>query len=172
MIRIVRPADIVCYLDFDGVLHDDEVYFCRNRGVYLDMAGRTLFEWAHVLGELLVPYPEVKLVLSTSWVRMKSFQFANRHLPSELQERVIGATFHHDVMIASDFDQLYRGQQVWSDVVRRKALRWFALDNDDVGWPRHCRDNLILTDDRIGLSDPIVQQQIRVRLTELSNWFE
>ena len=172
MIRIARPADILCYLDFDGVLHDDEVYFCPRRGVYLDTPDRTLFEWAYVLEELLVPYPEVTIVLSTSWVRMKSFEFAKWHLPPILKERVIGATFHHGVMIASEFDQLYRGQQVWRDVVRRKALRWFALDNDDVGWPKHCRDNLILTDDRTGLSDPGVQQQIRVRLTELSNWFE
>lgn len=172
MIRIAHPADILYYLDFDGVLHDDEVYFCPRRGVYLDMADRTLFEWAHILEELLISSPEVKIVLSTSWVRMKSFQFAKRRLPPELQKRVIGATFHHGVMIASDFDHLYRGQQVWSDVVRRKALCWFALDNDNVGWPRHCRDNLILTDDRTGLSEPIVQQQIRVRLTELSNWFE
>jgi hypothetical protein len=168
MIRIARASFILCYLDFDGVLHDDEVYFDPRRGVYLDMPGRTLFEWAHILEELLMPYPEVKIVLSTSWVRMKSFYFAKSYLPLALQERVIGATYHHREMIDSIYDQMSRGHQVWSDVLRRKALRWFALDNDDSGWPKQCRGDLILTDDRMGLSDPAVQQQIRVRLAELS----
>ena len=172
MIKIAHPDDILCYLDFDGVLHDDEVYFDARRGVYLDAPGRTLFEWTHILEELFLPYPETKIVLSTSWVRMKSFHFAKTHLPVELQKRVIGATYHRREMIDSVFDQKSRGHQVWSDVLRRKALRWFAIDNDDSGWPKQCREDLILTDDRMGISDTAVQQQIADRLAKLSGRFD
>ena len=168
MIKTVHPTLILCYLDFDGVLHDDEVYFDPRRGIYLGTPVRTLFEWVHILDDLFVPYPEVKIVLSTSWVRVKNFEFAKKCLPIGLQERVIGATYHRREMIDTPFDQMSRGQQVWGDVLRRKAFRWFAIDNDARDWPEQCRNNLILTNDRTGISELNVQQQIRERLVELS----
>jgi hypothetical protein len=56
----------ILYLDFDGVLHDDAAYCSPDRGMYLDTPGRTLFEWMPILDELLAPYPELRVVLSTS----------------------------------------------------------------------------------------------------------
>jgi hypothetical protein len=57
----------VCYLDFDGVLNSDAVYKVRGRGIVV--RDSELFEWAHFLEEALVPYPHLRIVLSTSWVR-------------------------------------------------------------------------------------------------------
>lgn len=34
--------------------------------MYLDTPGRTLFEWMPILDELLAPYSELRVVLSTS----------------------------------------------------------------------------------------------------------
>ncbi len=122
--------------------------------------GRILFEWMHILDELLAPHPEVKIVLSTSWVRERSFNFAKAQLSQTLQERVIGATFHNRLMQKVEFDFVSRGQQVWNDVQRRQPVSWFAIDNDEKGWPEHCRDRLIKTEDRLGLSDAVVQNAI------------
>jgi hypothetical protein len=151
----------VCYCDFDGVTHDDAVYSSRHDGIHIRTPGRTLFEWLPILEKLLAPYPDVKIVLSTSWVRVKGFEFAKRQLTPGLQSRVIGATFHNRETPKFDFDNMSRGMQIFADVRRRKPTRWFAIDNDDHAWPAGCRENLIKTDDRLGLSDPSVQDAIR-----------
>jgi hypothetical protein len=154
----------VCYCDYDGVLHDDAVYWSRSTGIHLRTPGRRLFEWAFILEELLAPFPDVKIVLSTSWVRHKRFNFAKKQLPLELQSRVIGATFHSRDTPRHEFDDMSRGMQIYADVQRRLPTRWIAIDNDDHGWPVWCRDHLIKTDDRLGLSEGAVQEQIRKML--------
>lgn len=158
----------VVYLDFDGVLHDDDVVWSRRAGIHMRTPGRFLFEWSPILEELLLPHPEIKIVLSTSWVRVKSFDFAKKQLSAELQSRVVGATFHRRHMSKFEFDNQSRGAQILSDVRRRCPLTWFAIDNDDDAWPAHCRQHLIKTADRFGLSDPEVQAAIRERLAALA----
>lgn len=160
-------AHSVLYLDYDGVLHHDEVYWSRRQGIHIRVPGHRLFEWAHILIELLSPYSEVRIVLSTSWVRQKSFDFAVKQLPPSLQSRVIGATFHRREMCKRVFDSMSRGAQIYADVQRRRPTAWLALDNDDELWPSHCRHQLIKTEDHLGLSDPAVQSLIRTRLLEL-----
>jgi hypothetical protein len=151
----------VCYLDYDGVVHDDAVYCSSNRGIYIRTPGCALFEWMHILDNLLTPYPKLKIVLSTSWVRSRSFEFAKKQLSPTLQARVIGATFHNRLMQKRDFDQMSRGHQVLSDVGRRQPTSWFAIDNDDFEWPDRHRGNLIKTEDRLGLSDTAAQESVR-----------
>ncbi|QDZ28707.1 HAD domain-containing protein [Noviherbaspirillum sp. UKPF54] len=163
----IQTADKVLYLDFDGVLHDDAVYWSPKRGIYIKTPGRTLFEWMPILDELLEPNADVKIILSTSWVRVKSFEFAKKHLSGTLQARVIGATYHRREMRGKGFELLPRGVQVWGDVVLRKPKSWFAIDNDDDAWTVWCRDKLVKTDDRFGLSDPAVQQAVRAMLEQL-----
>lgn len=159
---------IILYLDFDGVLHDDDVVWSRKRGIHMRTPSRFLFEWMPILEFLLQSYPEVKIVLSTSWVRVKSFDLAKKQLSPSLQSRVIGATFHRREMSKFKFDNQSRGAQIFSDVQRRCPATWFAIDNDDYEWPDHCRHQLIKTDDRSGLSDPRVQIAIQERLTALA----
>jgi hypothetical protein len=158
----------VLYLDFDGVLHDDAVYWSPKIGIHLRTPGRTLFEWMPVLEELLAPRPDVKIVLSTSWVRVKGFGYAKKQLTPSLQSRVIGATFHRREMRKDVFDNMSRGEQIFANVLRRRPTAWLALDNDDQNWPDSCRGNLIKTQDQLGLSDPAVEAAIRARLASLA----
>jgi hypothetical protein len=154
----------LCYLDFDGVLHDSEVYFHPRRGIYMDTPGRTLFEWLPVLDELLAPHPDVRIVLSTSWVRVRSYHFAKKQLTPALQAKVIGATFHRRLMKEEEFILKPRGEQIADDVFRRGPQSWFAIDDDHLGWPGWCRDNLLRTDGARGVSDPKIQEAIRIML--------
>lgn len=154
------------YLDFDGVLHDDAVYWHPKRGIYLATLNRILFEWSHILEELVEPFPDLQIILSTSWVRMRSFEFAKSKLPISLQKRVIGATFHNRELQKIEFDHMSRWQQISSDAKRRNLENWFAIDNDCRGWPEQFRDRLVLTNDRLGLSEESVQNQIREFLSQ------
>lgn len=159
----------IVYLDFDGVLHDDAVYWHPKRGIYLATPERLLFEWSHILVDLLSPYPDFRIILSTSWVRAKSYEYAKAQLPHPIRERTIGATFHHRDMHKIEFDLAPRGVQIWNDVLRRNPTAWIAIDNDPKGWPPHCRDRLILTQDRLGLSEEKVQTQIASALSSMNS---
>jgi hypothetical protein len=155
----------LCYLDFDGVLHSDEVYLSRDSGIHIQTEGRALFEWAPILDDLLAPHFDVSIVLSTTWVAKFGFDFARNALPSGLQQRVIGATYTSENL--RYFDAWPRGKQVTSDVQIRKPSRWFALDDDLSGWPESASGHVIETMGATGISAQEVQNQIRRMLKTL-----
>ncbi len=157
----------ICYLDYDAVLHDGNVLRNRTRGMTIRTPGRTFFEWMPVLDELLAPYPDLKIVLSTTWVRELGFNEAKHELSPSLQDRVIGSTFLHPKIIKVEFDTMSRGMQIVGDVQRRKPSDWFALDDDAFGWPVKYAQHLIQTSPQSGLSDPAVQQRVRQRLVDM-----
>ena len=131
---------LILYLDFDGVLHHENVLWHPRLGAYLSAPeGYTLFQHALLLEQLLEPYPEVRIVLSTSWVRRYGCSRTAKNLRPSLRARVIGATFHSR-MEKEPFLAAPRGMQVWSDVLRRKPRDWLALDDDYLHWPAWCRD--------------------------------
>nr|MDW3662817.1 HAD domain-containing protein [Paraburkholderia terrae] len=91
-----------------------------GRGPYIESPrGHRLFEHVGLLEKVLLPYPDLRIVLSTSWVRVyKSVARVARKLPPELRARVIGATYH-EAVDAELFRQAPRGMQVWSAVLRQ-----------------------------------------------------
>ncbi|MFC7297896.1 HAD domain-containing protein [Herminiimonas aquatilis] len=148
------------YLDFDSVLHHDSVYIHPTKGIYIREPGFALFEWMPILEELLKAHPNVGIILSTSWVRMKSFSYAKSRLSPELQKRVIGATFHKGHMNKELFAQLTRASQILGDVSRRGLGEdWIAIDDEAEGWPFMYARNLIRTG-WAGISDPEVRTEI------------
>ena len=157
----------ILYLDYNGVLHDSLVMRNRKRGLYLAKSDKTFFEWMPILDELLAPVEDLKIVLSTSWVRAVDFDTAKYELSPALRERVIGSTFHHPGLTQSVFDTMPRGQQIVDDVLRRQPTKWFALDDDAFGWPAAYRDRLIETHGALGLSDPAVQIAVQAMLATL-----
>jgi hypothetical protein len=165
--RTPRGRDeLVLYLDFDGVLHHEDVYWTPRRGAYIKPAGHTLFEHAPLLEKVLGPYPEVRIVLSTSWVRVYSCDKSAKRLPPGLRSRVIGATFHSDMNEAA-FANKARGIQVFEDVCRRCPRAWLALDDDDFNWPSWCRENLVHTHDELGIGEPTVLAELKAKLERM-----
>lgn len=157
----------ICYLDYDAVLHDGNVLRNRTVGMYIKTPGRTFFEWMPILVDLLAPYPDLKIVLTTTWVREVGFKEAKLELSEPLQDRVIGSTFLHPNIVKTEFDTMSRGMQILGDVKRRKPSHWFALDDDAFGWPVQHKEHLIQTSDKLGLSDPAVQERVRLKLAEI-----
>lgn len=172
----MKYAKQVLYLDFDGVLHPEDVYWYRSRGIVLKAPGHSLFEHVGLLETLLEPYPELKIVLSTSWVRAKDFNFARAQLSSSLQSRVIGATYHSAMKhegglsglshgaLHGYFAQLTRYQQVKGDVDRRGPHVWLAIDDDNKGWPLEASDNLVAPYDADGIAKPEVLSELTEKL--------
>lgn len=159
----VQAGESVLYLDFGGALHPGEVYWRAQRGAYLreDLvkAGHTLFENAALLERLLEPYPEVRIVLSTSWVLQDRYSGAVLRLPPSLRARCVGATYH-SAMPRLEFEALPRGAQVMADVTRRRPSDWIAIDDSTDGWPPASDGHVVITDPVLGISAPQVLKQL------------
>ena len=159
-------GEAILYLDFDGVLHHEAVYWSPRRGPYMGKqltSEHYLFQHAPLLVDLLAPHPDIKIVLSTSWVRSYGCYGAAKRLPASIRDRVIGATFHSR-MNETAFVTSPRGMQVWGDVEKRHPKAWLALDDDYLHWPKWCLDNYVRTDEVLGISAPAVQSLIVEKL--------
>jgi hypothetical protein len=171
----------IAYLDFDGVVHPQDVYLDAQNRPYLAKIGYELFMWNSILEELFEPYPDINIVLSTSWVEQKSFSYAKKKLPKSIANKVIGACWHSN--IKKDYDyyqewkQFSRYEAIKLDVLRRKPLDWFALDDnhgyslDDPqeGWKKCDRDHLIYCHPDRGISSLPTIQKIKNYL-ESMDW--
>ena len=157
-------GELLLYLDFDGVLHPERVWWHPTVGPYLSDPGEDkLFQHATLLERLLAPYPDVRIILSTTWVRHYGVAKSAKELRPALRQRVIGATFHNR-MNQEAFAMTPRGQQVWSDVQKRKPRDWLALDDCPDGWPPEAAGRFIRTDPHQGLGHPGVLIQFKQQL--------
>ncbi|MDC3735222.1 hypothetical protein KDL27_05385 [Pseudomonas syringae pv. syringae] len=157
---------MVLFLDFDGVLHPDGVYMTPE-GPQLLSSGY-LFMWAPILEKELAPFPKIKIVLSTSWVRRLDFSRAKKRLPLGLQTRVIGSTWHSSMSKTwADqvwWDQTSRHGQILRYIARANISEWFAIDDDAEGWACTNRDRLLLTNPNEGLITPGLLEELRIKL--------
>lgn len=136
------------FLDFDGCLHCDDVYHQPERGMYITRG--MLFEHAAALEIALAPFPDLPIVLSTSWVQTVGYAAARSRLPTGIRERVVDATFSR--RHTPHWNQQSRYQQIANYVSRRKlGDRWLAVDDDTTGWPASERRRLISPQGAVGL---------------------
>ena len=160
-------GELLLYLDYDGVLHHENCLWHPKIGAYLSAPdGYVLFQHAELLENLLAPYPLVKIVLSTSWVCRYGCSKAAKNLRPGLRSRVIGATYKITLR-ENEFSALPRGQQVWSDVVKRKPRNWLAIDDVDEGWPELSLPNYVRTHKQDGISDPAVLAEFQKKLGKM-----
>ena len=169
-----RSADVVLYLDLDGVVHHEAVLWHPRKGIYMSpyqAAGHALFEWLPHLEEVLAPFPSVALVLSSTWCIRPGYSKTLRLLPESLRMRFIGGTFHKrvhgaDPWTLASFRNSPRGEQILADVQRRKPRHWIALDDDIEDWPASAQAHLIACDGSMGLSCPLVRETLQQKLLQ------
>lgn len=155
----------VLFLDFDGCLHADNVRRIDGKPVLLT-EGSELFEHAALLEELLAPYPDLQLVLSTSWVRAFGFEESVRLLPADLQRRVVG-NIHEFCADIYEWTELSRFDQVMRYVTGKDVVHWLALDDDNHAWPEFLEKRLVCPNPRLGIGEPRVQQELAEKLRRL-----
>lgn len=161
------------FLDFDGVLHPDEVY--RIKGKPTLKGEGSLFMWESVLVDLMAEHRNIQIVLSTSWVRELGFHRARGYLSDRLRSKIIGGTWHSRMKHDREefnrpnttwWDQATRYQQIMRYVNRAQLSHWIAIDDQVKGWDDRYRDNLIQTQPYFGIGDKSVQQQIAMFLAK------
>ena len=168
--------DPVLLLDFDGVLHPDHVYRTPDGRIVLKREGLSLFAWAPQLESVLGDFPEVGIVLSTSWVSALGFEAARDALPGGLRERVSGSTM--DALHAmprstakwkalARWKRMQRADQILRYVEARGLARWVAVDDDVTTWPEAWEHRLVRCDPDLGLSDKATSDALRIALGKL-----
>jgi hypothetical protein len=161
---------VILFLDYDGVLHPDEVWLDDDNRPILYAAGE-LFMFVPRLVEILAPYPNLKIVLSTSWVPVLGFKRAKARLPIALQAQVIGATWHSSFKRDSESLAWWKGatryEQIMRYVSRGRVSDWIAIDDDSVGWGAQDQRRLVLCDSDHGLSEAAVRDRLTARLQEM-----
>lgn len=145
MIAPELDFDPVLYLDFDGVLHpaDVRVTEAEPRRPRVYNGGPTdhpLFEHAGLLQRILAPFIDVKIILSTNWVRVLGYEFTVQQLPQALRQRVIGTIWRGELL---EHPPRTRHDAIQTDAAARGLVRWLALDDDVEGWPEEQRYRLI-----------------------------
>jgi hypothetical protein len=172
--RVPRSADVLLYLDLDGVAHHEAVFWHPRKGPFMSpelATGRSLFEWVPELEEALAPFPDVGLVLSSTWCIRPGFSKTLKYFSPALRSKFVGGTFHKrshgaDPWVLESFRSTPRGLQVWADVQRRKPKHWLALDDDAAGWPTFALENLVACNGSTGLSCARVQMELRQKLSK------
>jgi hypothetical protein len=159
------------YLDYDGILHPADVRVTkaepRRPRVYQGnrATDRPLLEHAALLERVLAPFPDVKIILSTSWVRVLGYEFALQQLPLALRERVIGTVWQGFLL---EHPPRSRYDAIQTDANTRGLQRWLALDDDVEGWPEEERYRLIAPNNSwYGLSQPGLAEELSEALALL-----
>ena len=160
------------YLDYDGVLHPADVRVTaaeplRPRVYNGGPTNHLLFEHAPLLERTLAPFPEVRLVLATNWVRTLGYEYTVQQLPQAMRERVIG-TIWHGALLEDPPRTRYDAIQMDADA--RGLRHWLALDDDAEGWPHEKLYALIAPNNAwYGLAQPGKPEELTEALALLCN---
>jgi hypothetical protein len=135
---------VILFLDYDGVLHPDP---CPDE--------RRLFENAHRLARVMEDFPEVGIVLSTSWRNVRPEKDLLGPLPSLLRDRILGSTPKFSDCFAAAARIPYRRHaecEQWLQTHCMADARWWALDDRAEWFAPYC-ENLLECDSWRGFDD-------------------
>ncbi|KKB69385.1 hypothetical protein BBMA_3915 [Burkholderia pseudomallei MSHR1079] len=153
---ILKARDLVLFTDFDGVLHaaDEPALDSNGRPI----ANERLFAWLPILADILEPYPQVRLVVSSDWRRL---------LDDENLRLVLGPLGSRFAGIVETWGTS-RADEILAEVRRRNLTHWLAVDDHPSVLGVSRRDSrFIPCEPDAGLSAPAVQAMLRKRLAEV-----
>ncbi|MCP3721401.1 HAD domain-containing protein [Paraburkholderia sp. CNPSo 3281] len=160
------------FVDFDGTLHVGNAYIDDAGEITLD-TGRPLLEFAPLLVELLAPYPEVEIVLTTSWARRLPQERVIAYLPPELRPRVVGTTSSIKPRRSYVLDGTERTDVIRSYAYGKRLKHWLAIDDAVFGAeqferePGELVDHFLLLDSTKGIGDSSARARIEKWLVDV-----
>jgi hypothetical protein len=154
------------FVDYDGTLHSGHALLDAAGQVTLDSGGQ-LFEYAPLLVEILEPYPDVEIVLTTSWLRAMPTEKVMSYLPPELARRVVDTTRGRIARFSHVRNGTERTDIIACYALGKRLKNWLAIDDSVYGAyyfgrePGELVRNFVLLDSTRGITDEVAQQRIR-----------
>lgn len=161
----LNPAQPTIYLGFSGVIHVGEGLVAADGTVTLD-SGNKPFHLAHLLTEALTPYPQVQLILTTTWTRTLGEERTVAMLPSPLRERVVGTTLKFPGRLGELRDGTWRTGSILRHASACAIDTWLALGDDFFGVPSDMQSHFVRLPSETGLAAPEVLGRLRTWLAE------
>ncbi|MFM0185572.1 HAD domain-containing protein [Paraburkholderia nemoris] len=169
---LLGRATPTLFVDYDGTLHSGHALLDADGQVTLE-SGRPLFEYAPLLVEMLEPYRDVEIVLTTSWLQTLSTEKVISYLPPDLTRRVVDTTRDRKARFSYMQNGSGRTDIITSYAYGKRLKNWLAIDDSVYGVYHFGREpgelvrNFVLLDSTRGISDEGAQQRIREWLAEV-----
>ncbi|MGF6977610.1 hypothetical protein QFZ94_006060 [Paraburkholderia sp. JPY465] len=152
---------MILYLNFDGVLHPDQVFYENGCIPSLLTPGHNALEYAELLANALEGYDEVAIVLNTWWTFYLGLDACKDLLPTTLAARVSGSTIQH---IDTYGSIPTRREETEFHIARQRSRPWMILDHNHARYRRDFQPNLLLLDPCEGLGSRAAQRSVERRL--------
>ena len=159
------------FVDYDGTLHVGNALLDTRTGDVILDSGRQLLEFAPLLADMLEPYPEVEIVLTTSWLHTLPLEQVVSYLPQALARRVVDTTLGIKPRLSYVLNGSERTYIITSYVYGKSLQNWMAIDDSVHGAyhfgrkPGELLDHFVLLDSSRGISDEQAQRRVRDWLT-------
>ncbi|MDB5763933.1 MAG: hypothetical protein JWQ21_2928 [Herminiimonas sp.] len=139
----------ILFLDFDGVLHPISVlrWFEMRLPLETIIQRARLFRWTWILAELLEPYPDVRIIVHSSWRLLKTDAELSTFL-GPLSNRFTGSTPH-----------VQRWESIEWVLQQNRLSDFRILDDHPEEFPLQL-DELIVCDSELGVYDEAVRNQL------------
>ena len=140
---------VVLFMDIDGIAHGQGD--SRYDELTSSVVGEGLWRWWPHLRDVLDEYPDVAVVVHSSWRQIyPSLEWLRPVLPVDLAQRVVGVT---DVNIYS------RHESIEAYLAEHPDVGAYVVLDDDQFFPTHVP--LVLCDSKRGMSDPAKVEELR-----------
>jgi hypothetical protein len=146
---------MILFLDFDGVLHSA-----------LNAAGHPDdFNKLPLLENWLREYPEVDVVISSSWREIKRMEALREIFSEDLRQRVVDKC---PIIPINEETNYYRYEEIltWIKLIKYDGL-WLALDDAAHEFPPFF-DRLVVCQKNIGIDDSVIKK-LTVKFKELKS---
>jgi hypothetical protein len=148
------------FLNFGGVLNVGHGLVDENSNVTLD-SGRGLFEFAPYLADALAPWPQIQIIVTTSWLQTLGAEKTIALLPGPLRRRVAGTTLGTPPRLSEIRNGSAKAMTIVRHAVKHGMTKWLALDDEAWGVPSGFEQHFLHTDSDTALGAPRARQQLR-----------
>lgn len=143
----------VLFLDFDGVLHDVDAGSIDYENGYMLVTGERLFQHAGLLEQLIRPFPDVQVVIHSTWRNHYTLPELRERFPAAMRHRIRGMTQPGAQRYAGILEYV-EAHDIADYLILDDAPGEFCSSSDLPG-------ELVICHERLGIGSPFVQEQIR-----------
>lgn len=148
------------YLSFGGVMNVGHGVLDELGDITLD-TNRRLLEYAPYLVDALTPYPQVQIIVTTSWLHSLGAGRTIALLPDELRRRVVGTTLGTPPRLGEIKDGTAKTMSVIRHAAKHGLTRWLALDDEAWGVPSDFEQHFLHTESETALGAPEARKHLR-----------
>lgn len=152
----------ILLLDIDGVLHPYGTPVLSGGG-YVRWDLPEIFLWRPLLEASLAPYPDVGVVISSSWRFICD--------DDDLRNRVLGPVLAHRLagITGEEHSGLDRNEEILEYVDMHEVTHWVAIDDDQtVKHAEREERRFVWCPPDLGIAHPAALMRLRQKLREMA----